>query len=240
MASVSVTGKGSLPFDTIMAEITNIKETQKRYAEQFLLSKTNSAAAGDSFSDVAQQSQQLQSMDDSIKKLELMVEEMAIAVKESNKKIDDLEQYGRRNCLILHGVQDFPNSTTYGEFELYVLHKLNSRLNLEYKISSEDIDTCHVLPSRTSKSKPIIIKFVRRSIKELVYANKRRLKANNDNEKLGLTESLTRRRLNILFESKKAFGFSNVWTQNGNIFCFYNEKRQVIDDFNKIANILDK
>ena len=118
-----------------------------------------------------------------------MVEELATTVRDNEKKINDIEQYSRRNCLVLHGNKDIPSTGSYSEFELYVLNKLNSRLNLDYKISSSDIDTSHVLPTKKSKPVPIIIKFVRRSVRELVFINKKKLKADDNSEKLSITET---------------------------------------------------
>ena len=224
--------------DSIMAEIKSIKNTQKRYEEQFL-SKSNDAAAACNFvADATDQRQHLEKMEASIQNLEKMVKELATTVRDNEKKVDDIEQYSRRNCLILHGNKDIPSTGSYSEFELYVLNKLNSRLNLDYKISSSDIDTCHVLPTKRSKPVPIIIKFVRRSVRELVFINKKKLKVDDNSEKLSITESLTKRRLNLLMEAKKAFGYSNVWSYNGSIYCYFSGKRQVINDITSINDIL--
>ena len=155
-------------------------------------------------------------------------------------KLDDLEQYGRRNCLILHGCENIPsNQASYPVFENFVINKLNSSLKLDQTLSPTEIDTCHVLPSRKRNTKPIIIKFVRRSVRDAVFHNKKNLKTMKEkSERLSITESLTRRRFALLTEAKKAFGFRNVWTQNGNVVCIYKEKRQVIFDYNDIARIL--
>ena len=72
-----------------------------------------------------------------------------------------------------------------------------------------------------------------------MFMNKRKLKSDGSREKLSITESLTRRRLELATEARKAFGFFNVWTTNGNVYCYYNEKRQVIGDFGDIDAILD-
>ena len=91
---------------------------------------------------------------------------------------------------------------------------------------------------KRSKPVPIIIKFVRRSVRELVLINKKKLKADDNFEKLSITESLTKKRLNLLMEAKKAFGYSNVCSYNGNIYCYFSGKRQVINDITSINDIL--
>ena len=70
----------------------------------------------------------------------------------------------------------------------YVLNILNTRLDLPTSISDSDIDLCHPLPLKTNK-KPItrIIKFVRRSIRNMVYSHKKNLKTLNK-PKLSITE----------------------------------------------------
>ena len=50
---------------------------------------------------------------------------------------------------------------------------------------------------------------------------KKKLKAKkNDDEKLSITESLTRRRLQLLRSAKQTFGLGSAWTLNGNVYCY--------------------
>ena len=63
----------------------------------------------------------------------------------------DLEQYGRSNCLILHG-NNFDHKISIRETENYVISTLNSYLYLPFTISDKDIDICHLLPSKSSKN----------------------------------------------------------------------------------------
>ena len=231
-------GGGKYSLESVMEEIRNIKDTQERYAQQYVQSQTASGPSSLSFVADDAQGLQLRAIDHSIRRLEKIVEELAKGQKQMERELDDLEQYGRRNCLILHGCNNVPKERNYFGFEQFVVNKLNTRLKLDYIIKPIDIDTCHVLPSRYNRPPPIIIKFVRRSIRDLVYGNKKKLKEDNNQEKLSLTESLTRRRLQLVTEAKKGFGFRNVWTTNGDVFCFHNNRRQVINDFDDIDKIL--
>ena len=64
-------------------------------------------------------------MEETNNRLETTMEEIARLAKENKKAIDNLEQYSRRNCLILHGCRDIPkNESTYAEFETYVVNSL--------------------------------------------------------------------------------------------------------------------
>ena len=178
-----VAGTGRYSLEQVMEELQTIKTTQKRYADQYLSRPTESPTSSSktkvkSFSSengkddsvpvpVSEQGQELQKMSAAIQRLENIIQKIACDIRENDRRIDDLEQYGRRNCLILHGCVNIPQRSSYVEFESFVIKKLNSRLNLDYKIKPHDIDICHILPSRKPSSAPIIIKFVRRSVREL-------------------------------------------------------------------------
>ena len=140
------------------------------------------------------------------------MEEIARLANKNGKAIEDLEQYSRRNCLILNECRDIPKKeSTYAEFETYAVNKLNSRLGLNYRIKTFHIDTCHILSSRKVGTSTIIIKFVRRSVRDSIYNSKKNLKSEGEKaEKLSIAESLTKRRLTLVEEARNAFGFRNV------------------------------
>ena len=75
-------------------------------------------------------------------------------------------------------------------------------------------------------------------MRNLVFYNKKKLKKSQ--KKLSITESLTKKRLLLVMEAKKAFGFNNVWTNNDIVYCFYKEKRQVLKDFGDINKLITK
>ena len=123
------------------------------------------------------------------------------------------------------------------DFENFVIKTLNSSIKLPQPIASADIDICHVLPSQKAKN-PIIIKFVHRTVRNLVFANKSQLKAvRNLDPKFLLTKSLTKQQFQRLAKSQEAFGFYNVWTVKGNIYCYFEGKRHYINDFRDILKI---
>ena len=165
--------------------------------------------------------------------LSLQTEELYITfglISEAHKKLDssldDLNQYGRRNCLVLHGLSantDLPNSqSNYKEFLDKIIKKINDNLSLN--LSSNNIDIAHPLPVTKNGKTPVIIKFLRRSDRNLVYQNKRHFSKSG----LAITESLTKKRLQLLKEAGSLLGQENVWTSNGTIFCNINAKREVI------------
>ena len=95
---------------------------------------------------------------------------------------------------------------------------------------------CHRTPTAKSKNgqTPIIIKFLRRSDRYIVYQRKRLLA----NSGLSITESLTKRRLDLLDETRSFLGQENVWTFNGSIFTNINSKREKIHSQENLYHIV--
>ena len=107
-----------------MGLINLIKENQKRYEEQHLQNKAVSAVAASVVAgdDAAAQTMQLQEMSHAIQRLECMVDKLDQDLHSAERHLDDLEQYGRRNCLILHGCKtETLKKASYSDFEKFVL-----------------------------------------------------------------------------------------------------------------------
>ena len=94
----------------------------------------------------------------------------------------------------------------------------------------------HFLPSKKGKN-PIIIKFVRRTVKNEVFNDKSKLKSLDSNSRLAITESLTKRRHKLVDEARRVFDFGNVWTTKGFVYCRFQGQRHCIDDFCDIFRI---
>ena len=58
-----------------------------------------------------------------ISSVEVSVRELAHKVSINERRIDDLEQYSRSNCLIMHGYQNVPAKATNEVFESFVLNQ---------------------------------------------------------------------------------------------------------------------
>ena len=228
----------------LLQRLEEISAKQDEYQKLFLarpMSKIADAAS-ESVSVVDSvniQGKHLEEMANMIFSVQVAVEQLADRVYHNERRMDDLEQYSRSNCLILHGCQNLPAKSSDNEvFENFVLNTLNDKLQIEPQLSNHDIDVCHALPSRKGKN-PIIIKFVRRTVRNKVFAAKSKLKssAGESNPRLALTESLTKRRLRLVEEARKIFEFRNVWTQKGLVYCEFMGQRHYIDDFSDIPRI---
>nr|CAD7259119.1 unnamed protein product [Timema shepardi] len=140
-------------------------------------------------------------------------------------KLDDLEQYSRRNCLLVHGMPGKPGE----EVRTEVLRMFETRLNV--KIEARDVDRCHRIgkPKRTSGEalvegrRPIIIKFTSYQKRSLVFSAKKTLKSNS----ILITESLTSMRQQILKAARDRYGIRQCWTQDGRIVILGDQGRRV-------------
>ena len=164
----------------ITQEREEIKEALKRMAQQqydfqqMVDAKTASLAdvGPNKSGDLDLEQKWLQDMSQQIEGIQKQVNKVAEKVYSNELNMDKLEQYSRSNGLIFHGCTDAPPGNDYEAFVNHVINKLNSKLTLPTNLQNSDVDICHSLPSRSIK-KPIIIKFVRRSMRNMVFFNKR-------------------------------------------------------------------
>ena len=182
-----------------------------------------------------EQKNELNGMKEALLKLQQMIDSTMKRLSAVERRQDDLEQYSRSNCLVIHGCENVPKSKPgkYLEIENFVCNTLNEHLQLDSPLQANDLDIAHPLPSK--KGTPIIVKFIRRSQKNevQVYRKKRLLKGT----KMIITESLTKRRLQLLEKARLEFKQCPVWSWKGEIFVFHNNKKKVIDDFIDITKI---
>ena len=180
-----------------------------------------------------EQKNELNGMKEALQKLQQMIDSTMKRLSAVERRQDDLEQYSRSNCLVIHGCENIPKSKPgkYLEIENFVCNTLNEHLQLDSPLQANDLDIAHPLPSK--KGTPVIVKFIRRTQKNEVYRKKRLLKGT----KMIITESLTKRRLQLLEKARLEFKQCPVWSWKGEIFVFHNNKKKVIDDFIDITKI---
>ena len=128
------------------------------------------AAAFPSFSgrpaNLEEQWKRLQDMFAVVDDLKALVYSTQDRVHSAEKSIDDLEQYGRSNCLIIHVAKDVPKEK-YLECENFVCDLINEKIKPETPLQVHDLDIAHPLPAR--KGTPVIIKFLRRTQRNYCY-----------------------------------------------------------------------
>ena len=232
----------------ITAELESISNRMNRYEEAYNKVSSNetrpnesskngtallNAVADDNATSIDQQGMELASLREQFQNLNKMVGPLLARVEATEEKMDDLEQYSRSNCLILHKCENVPKQGKYLECEEYVCDVLNKNLPLSAKLQASDIDIAHPLPTKTTSHSPVIVKFLRRTQRNEVYAKKRALKGKG----MVITESLTRRRLQLVEAAREAFGWSSVWTFKGDVYSLVKGKKQVIRHINDIVQI---
>ena len=169
-----------------------------------------------------------------IKTLQLQSTKLEVGEAKDEKKLDAIEQYGRRQNLEIIGV---PYNS--GENTNNIIKEVAKMIDVD--LSDERISTSHRLPASTRfmqgkrvnenqqpSSPPIIVRFVCRDIRNKLYSNRRLLRqADLKNFSIDGTttifviEKLTRFRKNLLWKTKqkaKENGFKYTWTTNGNVF----------------------
>lgn len=141
-------------------------------------------------------------------------------------RLDSLEQYSRINCLEINGIPEEKNENVFD-----IIKKVGEGVGVP--IDGKDIDTCHRLGAArgedSRRTRGIIVKFVRRSIKEeLLY--KRRVKRNFNTKDIGfedrpaeviyMNESLSTGRRQVFNAArmlKKENRLQYVWVRNGKV-----------------------
>ena len=144
---------------------------------------------------------------------------------------DEMEQYSRRNCLVLHGISEAPNENTDRLFIDTVSSKLNITLN------TGDLDRSHRIGSKNhsaGRPRAIIVKFARYNTRAAVYRAKKLLK----NTKIMITESLTAQRMSVLKTAKNQFGPRNVWSSDGEILT-KNKAGKIVNITKCTSNFID-
>ena len=125
--------------------------------------------------------------------------------------LEDHQQYSRRTNILIHGCDEEPNEN----IEEKVLDILSDKDKMDLPISRYEIGRTHRLgPKHQGKKRPIIVRFISNRQKELVYANKKKLKGT----KLLITENLTKQRYDLLKSCWDDFGRENVWTYDCRIY----------------------
>ena len=151
-----------------------------------------------------------------ITKRDETIQQLQRQVDETQAQLEDLEQYSRRNCLLVHGIPESSQEDTNA-----VIREL-AKDKLEQDISPLDIDRSHRLGQRGKKDakgrqlhRPIIIKFSRYSTRSQFYDARKRLKGS----KMFIHENLTAKRQKWLHDTRRKYPAPNnkVWSQDGRI-----------------------
>lgn len=162
--------------------------------------------------------------DTKTKVLEEKVVQLEAQMAVLSKENEALEQYSRRNSLRIYGI---PKTKTENTDEI-VMDLCKNKLNIN--VSSSVIDSSHRLPGKEGAHPPLIVKFVSRNIKNLIFANKKKLKGSS----VIIKEDLTRKRAQLYVSACSRYGSKFVWTRDGNIFVKSNNSIKLIKSNNDL------
>lgn len=125
-------------------------------------------------------------------------------------KVNDLEQYTRRNSLRVYGIPSTDDEdTTDTLLELF-------RNKLQVTLSTDDIDRSHRIGKPVDgKSRALIVKFVRHDDQNRVLRARRKLKGS----KVVIKEDLTATNLKLLSATASHDEVDKAWSWDGRIFC---------------------
>ena len=97
------------------------------------------------------------------------------------KESDDQEQYSRRNCILVHGLEENKDEIT----DDLVASSIKDKIDID--LSVNDIDRSHQIGKPNQRKKrTIIVKCVRYNDRRKVFSNKKKLK----DPGISITESL--------------------------------------------------
>lgn len=125
------------------------------------------------------------------------------------KQMDNLEQYSRRNCVRVSGVEETGQENT----DQIILDIAANRLGITLNIT--DIDRSHRIghPRNTTSTRAIIVKFTSYRSRAMFIGARRKLKGS----KIVITEDLTRRNQDLLYKARNHPGVKTAWSHDGNI-----------------------
>lgn len=124
---------------------------------------------------------------------------------------NNVEQYGRRWLLRLHGVQQ-SEAEEEEDCTQKCLDIFQTKLGVS--LQKQDIEAAHRLRPRTDGKPPtVIIRFTRRDQRQRVLSNRRKLKSSG----VSIAEDLTALNMKLLNRVQNNEGVEHAWTSNGKV-----------------------
>ncbi|KAK3096482.1 hypothetical protein FSP39_000598 [Pinctada imbricata] len=142
-----------------------------------------------------------------------------------HNRIDELEQYGRKNCVRIFGVSEDKTDTDAVVLEI--------GRKLEVPIQQSDIAVSHrVGPSNTNKPRPIIARITSYSARHLLLKGSKKLRNIEGMSRVSINQDLTKRRAKLAYEARqlvKKGHAKSTFVFDGKIFLVdANEKKHAV------------
>ena len=153
--------------------------------------------------EIASLRQQLQAMQERLKAVEAQVAVTSKVNSILSKEVDRLEQYGRRNCVVIRGILPKEEETNE-ELKQSVKDIVAGDLGFKEQFNV-DFDKTHrigpVLDTPKGKRQDVIVRFKSHSTRYDVYRKRKDLK----NKSIRITPSLTKTRRKLLSAARSEF-----------------------------------
>ena len=147
---------------------------------------------------------------------------LKLCVDTNDREIEDLQQYSRRNCILIHRIPEEREETT----DELALGIFNNKLGLDIDFS--ELDRTHLLgpppvvddgdtdseKENEREIRPIIAKFLSYRVRSKVIKARRNLKG----RKISITEALVKGKWNLLRKAQERVGFRDATSYDGKIF----------------------
>lgn len=158
------------------------------------------------------------------KELKEMVADLKNQANGAKSRIEESEQYSRRNNIEVIGIPETPN-----EDPNLIVKKIGEVIGIP--IEERDLDDCHRVPTQRQGPKPLIIRFVSRKLRNKVItkSKEKRLKSKdlvpgpgNADRPIFFNDHLIMERKKVLSEVKARqaeLRIKFVWTHHGTIFA---------------------
>ena len=170
--------------------------------------------------EICMQSQSLRNLEDSWSYTIKTLQDYAF-------RLNNLDQHSRLLNLLIHGLTGIPTGENSKGvvFSEWVARQINRLLpDLAETITAQHISVAHPLPTRSSSAKScIIVRFVRRDIRNLLFYRKRDLKGSG----VSFSEHLTTANLELYNEARK-LNNAITWTSQCKIFVKIGDTKKAI------------
>lgn len=205
--------------------VESMKETINSVQEsvQFFSDKYDSLLAL-----VTSHEKEVKALKAEVGRLQTTVSDQATSLEQLKVNLNDLEQYGRRQNMEIHGL---PYSSTENLGDS--LRDLAGRLDIA-GFQSSDILAIHRLPARRDTVPAVIVRFVSVRAKEPWMASRGKLRSLPElgsSSKLYFNDNLTRANKELFWQARsrgRDNGFKFVWVKNGKIMAKKNEGSPVL------------
>ncbi|KAK3909854.1 Protein unc-13-like protein C [Frankliniella fusca] len=164
---------------------------------------------------------EIQSLREDSNKKDEEIQKLKLFADHARARLDELEQYGRRNTLLkeLCNLRIFGVHESAGEKVEDLVLDLASKM--DSNISQSCIDRAHRVGKKIAgKPRPIIVKFTAYANRREMFSKKKSLKGTP----VSIVEDLTKPRASLLKMVSQTYPKNNVWTSDGVILLRYDDK----------------